>query len=145
MSTVKELFEDAVKHEESILAHYIMFLLHEGKIRPEDDQSSIDSSLAYNDKFQNMLTKNILGFSNIKVYSLKQSKNRFVFIFAENPKEARLLYYRIFKETPLNCVEMSQDEVMSYGNRFMSFREIKREIKESPYYFGYYDRLYAEE
>lgn len=140
MSTVKEMFDDAVRYEESTLAHYIFFQLQEGKVQMDDDQSNIDLSEAYSDKFQNMCKNNFLGFDQIKIYSLKQSRSRFIFIFAKNRKEARELYYQEYEKEPINCMELSPDEIMNFGNRFMTFREIKKEIQVFPCILGYFDK-----
>lgn len=140
MSTIKDLLDDAVRYEESALAHYIFFLLQEGKVQLADDKSTLDLSLCYADKFQDMWKNNVLGFDKTKIYSLKQSKDTFVFIFAENPRDARYLYWREYGQEPINCMELSQDEIISYGNRFMSFRQIKQEMQKFPCILGYFKK-----
>lgn len=143
MTTVKQLFEDAVHYEESLLAHYIFYLLQKGKAKPEDEASEIDFSFSYADEFRNMWEKNLLDIDQTKIYSLKQSKNKFIFIFAENPKEAQELYWRTYAHEPINCMELSPDEIMWYGNRAMTFRDIKKEMKEFPCIIGYYEKPYS--
>lgn len=140
MSTVKEAFDEAIKYEESALSHYILFLLQEGEVTLESDKSAINHDLADSAKFQNMWKSNYLCFDQIKIYSLKQSKQRFIFIFAKNPKEARELYYREYEHEPFNCMELSPDQDMFHGNRFMTFREIKKEMQKFPCIFGEYDK-----
>lgn len=140
MSTIKQLYDDAVRFEGSLLAHYIFFLLQEGKVQLDDDESTLDLSLCYADKFLDMWKNNYLGFDQIKIYSLKQSEKRFIFIFAKNPKDARELYYQQYGREPINCMELSPDEIMHYGNRFMSFREIKKEMQSFPCIMGFYDK-----
>ena len=143
MSTVKELFNDAVKYEESLLAHYIFFLLQEGKIELSNHKDTLKFDLAQSEKFQKMYKSNVLGFDQIKIYSLKQRENYFIFIFSKNPKEARELYWRTYAHEPINCMELSPDEIMWYGNRAMTFRDIKKEMKEFPCILGYYEKPYS--
>ena len=140
MSTVKELFDYAVKGEESLLAHYILFLLQEGEVTLESDKNAIKHDLADSAKFQNMWKSNYLCFDQIKIYSLKQSMKRFIFIFAKSPKEARGLYYQEYEHEPFNCMELSPDQYVFHGNRFMTFREIKKEMQKFPCTLGYFDK-----
>lgn len=140
MSTVKQLFEDAVKYEEPFLAHYIFCLLQEGKVKPDDDESVLDVGLSNEDKFWDMYQKNILGICDIKIFSLKKKDRHFVFIFAKTPEEARKLYIKTYKKQPLNCHELCPDQLMYYGKRFLSFREIKKEMQEFPCILGHYEK-----
>lgn len=137
MSTVKELFDDAVKCENSILAHYIFFLLQEGKLQLDERVSRLDLYAAESYEFLNTWKNNLLGFDNMKIFSLKQSKDIFIFIFAENTRDARYLYWQEYGQEPINCIELTLDELMDYGNRFMTFRDIKKEMRSFPCIMGY--------
>lgn len=140
--TIKQLYEDAIKYEESFLAHYIFYLIRKGKIALNDDVSVLEHHNDYSDEFLQMWQKNQLGFCQIKVYSLKQNDKKFVFIFAENKKEAILHYRLTYSKNPLNCHELSLDNQMVIGHRVMTFRRLKKEFKSFPVVVGEYERTY---
>src|SRR5690606_272939 len=138
--TIKELYEDAIKYEESLLAHYIFFLLQEGEISLESDKNAINYQLANSEEFRELYKSNVLGFDQIKIYSLKQDKNTFAFIYAKSEEEA-IKHYRLkFRKEPLNCHELSMDQEMAVGNRFINFRDWKKEFKQFPVFVGFYEK-----
>ncbi|MEH7122085.1 hypothetical protein V7127_02450 [Bacillus sp. JJ1773] len=143
MSSIRKLYENAIKYEESTLAHYIAHLLQEGKVKLEDDESTIDFKLADHDRVQQMINKNELGFSNVKPFALKYSNNSFVFVYANNQQEAIELFQRTLRTRPKNCHEYSMDFVIEKGNRFISFRDLKKEFTKFPDLIGFYEREIA--
>lgn len=140
MGSIKQLFDDSVKYEESTLAHIIWHLLQEGKVKMEDEVSSLDFSQIDNDKLTNMIENNYLGFKQIKVFSLKESDKRFIFIFAKNQNEAVEHFKKTFKKAPINCHEYDMEMRMSSGNRFFSFRELTKEFQSFPVVAGQFVR-----
>lgn len=140
--TIKELYEDAIKYEESFLAHYIFYLIREGKISFSDDSSVLAHHSDYSDKFLRIWQKNQLGFCQIKVYSLKQEAKKFVFIFAKDRKEAILHYRLTYGKNPLNCHEISLDNEMIVGHRVITFRRLKKEFRTFPVVVGEYEKTY---
>lgn len=140
MTTIRELYEACIKYEESTLAHYILHLLQEGKVSLEDDDSSLDLDQADHQVVAEMIEKNQLGFSFIKVFSLKMYANTFVFIFAKSKEEAIHYYQKTFRKAPLNCYEYPLDYRICRGNDFLSFRDLKKEMTEFPVIAGYFEK-----
>lgn len=137
---VKELYDDCLMTEESILAHYIYHLLQEGKISLDDDISAVDLHQADHEKVADMIEKNVLGIHKIRVFSLKMSAKSFVFIFAKNEQDAIDFYKRKFRRQPLNCIEYPLDFEFVRGKGTVSFLEMRREHEEFPAIAGYYVR-----
>ncbi|KEF40146.1 hypothetical protein M670_00162 [Schinkia azotoformans MEV2011] len=140
MTTVRELYEDSIHYGEKVLAHYILHLLQEGHVSLNDDASLIDFSLVDQKKVTEMIQKNQLGFSDIKVFSLKWDDKTFAFIFAANEEEAKKHFEQQLGSKPLNCFEYPLDFPMSRGNEFLSFRDMKKEYSTFPAIAGFYER-----
>ncbi|MCJ7840533.1 hypothetical protein MUB24_06275 [Lederbergia sp. NSJ-179] len=142
MPTIRELYEDAIRYEESTLAHYILLLLQEGKISTNDDDSVLDQLPINKERLDRMIQSNYLGFSKIKIYSIKYAENTFAFVYAESPEEARSYFFRHTGMQPLNCHELSLDYMMAVGNRFLSFRDWRKEQSKFPCIVGVYKKEY---
>ncbi|TCJ04877.1 hypothetical protein [Cytobacillus praedii] len=140
MSSIKNLYENALKYEHSSLAHYIAHLIREGKISFDDDVAVLDFTQADHSNVSESIKRNELCFSLIKAFSLKYSDMKFTFIFARNQQEAIDYFKKIFKFSPKNCHEYPMDFVIEKGNRFISFRDLKRECAQFPTFIGYYER-----
>lgn len=140
MTTVRELYEESIRYEEKTLAHYILHLLQEGKVSLEDDADTIDFMQADHEKVAQMIRENKLGFSDIKIFSLKYDDKRFAFIFAANEEEAIQFFRQKFKRKPYNCHEYPLDFPMSRGNEFLTFRDMKKEHSHFPALAGFYER-----
>jgi hypothetical protein len=82
----------------------------------------------------------VLGLTKVGIYSLKMSKNDFVFFFAAREKVAIQFYLKTFNQFPLNCHEYSLDYELSRGNSFISFREMRKEFEVIPAIAGYFRR-----
>lgn len=140
MITVRELYEDSIRYEEKTLAHYILHLLQEGKVSLDDDADKIYFLQADHEKVAQMIEQNLLGFSNIKVFSLKYDDKRFAFIFAASEEEAIQFFQQTFKRKPYNCHEYPLDFPMSRGNEFLTFRDMRKEHSHFPALAGFYER-----
>ncbi|WP_335871262.1 hypothetical protein [Bacillus sp. 2205SS5-2] len=140
MSSIRELYESSIEYEHVTLAHCILHLLQEGKVSLEDDESMLDLSLANSEQLDNMIENNLLGFSQVRIFSLKQKKNTFAFIYAKFKGEARKHFRETLKTTPINCHEYPLDFEMVKGNRVVSFREMKKEFDCFPVMVGVYER-----
>ncbi|WP_233253046.1 MULTISPECIES: hypothetical protein [unclassified Geobacillus] len=140
MITVRELYEESIRYEEKTLAHYILHLLQEGKVSLEDDADTIDFTQADHEKVAAMILQNQLGFSDIKIFSLKYDDKRFAFIFAANEEEAIQFFRQKFKRKPYNCHEYPLDFPMSRGQEFLTFRDMKKEHSHFPALAGFYER-----
>ncbi|MBP1917212.1 hypothetical protein J2Z23_004197 [Lederbergia galactosidilyticus] len=142
MPTIRELYEDAIKYEESTLAHYILLLLQEGKISTNDDDSVLERMPIDAEKLDQMIQSNYLGFSKIKIYSIKYAVNTFAFVYAGSPADAKLYFFSRTGKQPLNCHELSLDYMMAVGNRFINFRDWRKEQKQFPCIVGVYKKEY---
>ncbi len=140
MSSIRELYESSIEHEHVSLAHYILHLLQEGIVSLEDDESTLNLSLADTEKVNNMIENNILGFSRIRVFALKRKKGTFVFIYAKDKQEATNHFSKTVRSKPINCHEYPLDFEIVKGNRFVSFREMKKEFDGFPVVVGVYER-----
>lgn len=143
MSSIKELFEDAIRFEMSSFAHYLLHLLQEGKVKFDDDKSVLDFVEADNRKVQKLIGHNHLKFSTIKVFALKHSENLFQFIYANSRDEAINYFKKVLRKHPINCYEYPLYFEIARGNRVVSFRELKKEFSSFPALIGYYEREYA--
>lgn len=138
MGSVEMLYKDAIRYEESVLAHYILCLLQEGKIVLQDDDSIISQVQPDSEKLAKMIETNYLGICPINMYALKMGNGQWAFIFAKSEKEAKQHLRRTTGQTPLKCREISPDQSVCIGNRFLPFREWKKEQREFPCLVGYY-------
>lgn len=139
---IQDLYEDSIKYEESLLAHYILFLLQEGEITLQSDIQELKKVNINYQRFLDFYKKNPLGFRLVKVFSLKHSDKNFIFVFAHNQDEAIRFFRKKYRSSPLNCYEYSLDTQMNVGNRFLSFREMRKEVKEFPTVIGFYQKNY---
>lgn len=138
--SVKDLYMDCFRYEESTLAHYIYHLLAEKKISLEDDFSIKDLEQADHQKVKELIQNNVLGFHKVGIYSLKKNQEDFVFIFAANKQEAIQFYTKTFLQKPLNCHEYSLDCQIDRGNDGISFRDMKMEFESVPAIAGYFTK-----
>jgi len=137
---VKEVYEEAIKLEESPLAHYLFHLLQERKISSNDHISKIDLNQANHQTVEEMIQKNFLHFRKVRIYSLKQNKTDFVFIFARSQEDAIQHYRETYSHSPLNCIETSLDNDFYQGNGRISFRDMKKEFTIFPAIVGSFSR-----
>jgi hypothetical protein len=138
---VKDLYLDAIRFEESSLAHYIHHLLEEGRISLDGNISRIDFDQADHQRVAEMIENNVLGFHKVGIYSLKMNQSDFVFIFSESEHKAIQFYIETFHFAPLNCHEYSLDFELVRGNGVISFREMRKEFMSFPAVAGYFKRV----
>ncbi|WP_144553444.1 hypothetical protein [Bacillus sp. X1(2014)] len=138
--SVKDLYMDCFRYEESTLAHYIYHLLAEKKISLDDDFSIKDLEQADHQKVKELIQNNVLGFHKVGIYSLKMNQKDFVFIFAANKQEAIQFYCKTFNQNPLNCHEYSLDYQIDRGNDGISFRDMRKEFESVPAIAGYFQK-----
>lgn len=136
---VKDLYFDAIRLEESTLAHYIHHLLVEQKISLDDHKSKIDFDQADDQRVSLLIQNNVLGFKKVSIYSLKMDHNEDVYIFAHSEQKAIQFYIETFHQTPLNCQEYPLDYELARGNDVISFRDMRKEIENFPAVAGYFD------
>lgn len=138
MPTIEALYYDAIRYEEHVLAHYILCLIHEGKISLDDEDSVLFEVHPDPEKLTNMIENNPLGFCEFNMYALKVKEGKWVFIYASSPEEAETHLWSTLGSKALSCREIAPDEEVLIDNRILNFREWKKEQKELPCLVGYY-------
>lgn len=137
---VRDLYKESIIYEEISMAHYIYYLLKEKLIQLDDDVSVIQSIDIDYAKVMELIDRNVLGITPIRIFSLKMYKKRFVFIFAKNREEAIRYYWRKFNAEPLNCYEYHLDLELVWGNMTLSFREMRKDFNEFPAVAFFYNK-----
>jgi hypothetical protein len=139
---IRDVYLDSLRYEETSLAYLIHHLLEEKKLTlDDDDMSHIDFNQANLQKVADMVDKNVLGFQKVNIFSLKKSKNEFVFIFASKQQDAIQLYTETYYHLPLNCLEFLLDFQLVRGNEVISFRDVRKEMESFPSIAGCYKKF----
>lgn len=142
MTTVRSLFEDAVHYEDAFLAHYIFCLRQEGKVDWDDSDSILSEVEPDTARFESLLESNMLGICSINIYYLRLNREHFALVYAKSPEEATRFTRQKTGIHPWHCREIAPDHEIYYGNRIISFRDLKKEMNEFPCLVGLYDRSY---
>lgn len=135
---IQNLYQECLQYEESTLAHYIYHLLAEGKLSLTDPTSKLDFNQADHELVAELIQNNILGIHRINIYALKKTNREFVFIFAHSPQEAIQFYEKTFYHKPKNCHEYPLEFEIMRGNKAVSFRELRKEVRRFPCVVGCY-------
>ncbi|WP_442600002.1 hypothetical protein [Neobacillus sp. D3-1R] len=138
---VRDVYLYCFQNEETSLAHCIHHLLAEKKITLDDDMSKVDLHQVNHQKVAEMIQNNVLGFHKVNIYSLKRSKEEFVFIYAFNQQAAIQCYKENFHQSPLNCHEYPLDFELTRGNDVISFREMRKEFERFPAVAGCFRKM----
>lgn len=140
MSTIKELFEEAVQNDYSFTAHFLYYLLREGLVSPNDSHTVLDHVQVDTELVGEWTRQNYLCISVEKVYSLKIADDEFVFVFAKDPQQAVDFIKWTWNIIPRNCHEYSLDFTIVRGNEAVSFRELRKDYLAFPSVIGVYRR-----
>ncbi|MEK3889824.1 hypothetical protein [Bacillus sp. FSL K6-3431] len=143
MPSIKTLFEDAIRYEETFLAHTIFCLSQEGKISWDDNDSVLSKVQPDPARLTEMIEKNFLGICEINMYTVRVTNRKWAFIFAKSSEEAKNHLWKTIRRKPLSCRELSPDQEVWIGNRFLHFREWKKEQSGFPCLVGYYLSLWS--
>ncbi|MHC0038817.1 hypothetical protein [Pseudoneobacillus sp. C159] len=138
---IRELYLDSIHYDESVLAHFIYHLLKEKKIALDDDISKLDLYEADTQLVAKMIDDNILGIHPVRIYSLKMSRETFVFIFARIEQAAIQFFMQKFRQAPLNCQEYPLGVPFTRGNDLISFRDMRKEMRCFPAIAGYFRKM----
>ncbi|MDS9471518.1 hypothetical protein [Sporosarcina pasteurii] len=138
--SVKELLYDAVYYDESFLAHAIYFAVQKGFVHLEDPESKIPYEQLDYTAILKMRDENQLKMCGVKFYIIPMASKKFALYLAERDDEARAEHRRIYGEVARNVLDMSDKmDTSTYceeTKKWQSFRELKREVVEFPYYAG---------
>ena len=140
MTTVQEFFETCIEYEYTGLAHCLLYMLREGRAKPDDRVDQLDFESVDKEKIDQMERKNLLGFNLIKVFSLKIDKDLFVFVFAKTKEEAIEFVRKKLRKKPLNCHEYWLGHELQRGNEVISFRDMRKEHTSFPAIAGFFKR-----
>src|SRR5690606_32083855 len=102
---VRDLFTEAIEHEEKSLVYAILYLMQKGYIRETDDESKIDFSKIDNEAVDRLFQENPLGIRKIRIFCLMKNKKRYEFIYAENEREAVEYFRELFQKEPIKIFE----------------------------------------
>jgi len=134
---VKEVYEYAIEHEEHLIAHYLLYAIQNGVPIDEDIKNLSQYNLDTNEA-RKLAESNVLGFTDIKIFSLKKTEKEYVFIFAEDTESAKKHFFKLYHTKPINCHEYPLDTLMARGNEFITFRDIRKEHDQFPALCGVY-------
>ena len=135
---IREMYDYCIANEERVMGHYILCCLQESRLTLEDDVAQLPHCDAQ--KVQDMVKKNVLGFSTIKIFSLKKNKTTFVFIFASDAQQAIHFFKKVYHHKPLSCHDYPLDYPMARGNAYLTFLEMRKEFIDFPTLVGVYER-----
>ena len=142
--TVMELMQDAIKYEESLLAHAIMLGMRRGKWKGADAESEVDWSLLDMEEVKQARDENLLGLNTIQLYSSPLSNNRHAIIMAETPQDASTAFSRAFKRQPRVIHHLPHGmDVTTYEKDLsdaQTWREIRNEMNAFPAVAGIYHK-----
>ncbi|MCG7335074.1 hypothetical protein MHZ95_07270 [Sporosarcina sp. ACRSM] len=137
---VKELLADAVTYDEPYLAHAIYYAVQKGIVKLEDPASAIPYEQLDYEAIQKMRDDNRLMMCGIKLFIIPMGSKRFALYLAEREDEARAEHHKMYGELARTIRDVS--DKMDAGaycedtQKWQSFREVKRQVLQFPYYVG---------
>lgn len=138
--SVKELLYDAVYYDESYLAHAIYFAVQNGLVKLEDPESAIPYEQLDYPTILQMRDENQLMVCGVKLFIVPMKSKTFALYLAEKEEEVRAEHRRIYGEVALSILDMSNKMDTSVyceeTKKWQSFRELKRQVVQFPYYAG---------
>ena len=140
MPTIKELFDECIQNDYSYTAHILYYLLLEGLVLPDSPHTILDHVEFDVDLVCEWTKQNDLRIQIEKVYSLKISDDKFVFVYAKDAQTATAYIKNNWKIQPLNCHEYLLDNTIMSGKEFISFRDLKKDFLSFPALIGFYER-----
>lgn len=137
---VKELLYDAIAYDEPYLAHAIYYAVQNGIVKLDDPASTIPYEQLDYEVILIMRDENQLMMCGIKLFIIPMPAKRFALYLAEREDEARAEHHRIHGVLPLTIKDVSgKMDMETYcedTKKWQSFRDLKRQAIEFPYYAG---------
>lgn len=140
VQAVKELLYDAINYDEPFLAHAIYDAVEKGLVKLDDPASAIPYEQLDYPAILKMRDENKLLMCRIKLFIVPMASKRFALYLAEKEVEVRREHQRIYGEISPTTWDVSHKMDMSTyceeTKKSQSFRELKRQVMEFPYYVG---------
>lgn len=138
--SVKELLYDAVTYDESYLAHAIYYAVQKGFVKLEDPESAIPYEQLDYIAIMKMRDENQLKVCDVKFFIVPIASKKFALYLAEKEEEVRAEHHRIYRDVAYTVLDMSSKmDTTTYceeTKKWQSFRELKRQVVQFPYYVG---------
>lgn len=137
---VKELLYDAVTYDEPYLAHAIYYAVQKGIVKLEDPASTIPYAQLDYESILKMRDENQLMMCSVKLFVVPMGSKRFALYLAEKEDEARAEHRRMYGVLALTILDasdkMDTETYCEDTKKWQSFRELKQQVLEFPYYAG---------
>ncbi len=138
--SVKELLYDAVKYDESFLAHSIYFAVQQGYVKLEEPASTIPYEQLDYEVIKKMRDENRLAMCNVKLYIIPMASKQFALYLATTKDKAQAEHHRVYGGVVNTIIDVSDKmDTVTYceeTKKWRSFREVKQEVLQFPYYVG---------
>jgi hypothetical protein len=137
---VKELLADAITYDEPYLAHAIYYAVQKGMVRLEDPADAIPYEQLDYEAIRKMRDDNRLMMCGIKLFIVPMDSKRFALYLAEREDQARAKHHKVYGELARTILDVS--DKMDAGaycedtQKWQSFRDVKRQVLQFPYYVG---------
>ncbi len=137
---VKELLYDAVTYDEPYLAHAIYYAVQKGIVKLEDPASSIPYGQLDYEAILKMRDENRLMMCDVRLFIIPMASKRFALYLAGKEDEAREEHHKHYGVLALNIIggsrKMDTETYCEDTKKWQSFRDLKRQVLQFPYYVG---------
>lgn len=137
---VKELLVDAVTYDEPYLAHAIYYAVQKGMVKLEDPASAIPYDQLDYKAILKMRDDNQLMMCDIKLFIVPMGSKQFALYLAEKEGEARVKHHKVYGLLAVTIQDVSEKmDTETYcedTQKWRSFRDLKRQVFQFPYYVG---------
>lgn len=138
--SVRELLYDAVYYDEPFLAHAIYYAVQNGLVKLDDPESAIPYEQLDYTAILKMRDENQLMVCGVKLFIVPMDSKNFGLYLAEREEEARAEHHRIYGKVAATVLDISHKmDASTYceeTNKWQSFRQLKRQVVQFPYYAG---------
>ena len=137
---VKELLYDAVTYDEPFLAHAIYYAVQKGIVELEEPASNTPYEQLDYETILKIRDENKLMMCCVKLFIIPMASKRFALYLAEQEDEARAEHHRVYGELAMTIMDVSDKmDTTTYCEdmkKLQSFRELKGQVLQFPYYAG---------
>lgn len=138
--TIKQELADAIKFDDSLVAHAIYYALQKGLVQLDDPSSSLPIPILDFDIITNWMDTNYLQLCTVKLFTIRVNQNRQALYLAHDENEASAQHFKMYgylaqriveapheMDTSLYCEETGKHRVI---------RDMKRKMVEFPCWLG---------
>lgn len=138
MGSIRDLYADAMIFENPFVAYGIFLLDQKGLIDWEAEEETLTFDPISFDEINAAIKLDVLSLKKVNLYSMKIRSNLFAFMLSNNEKSAVREFIRVNGRDPLVVAEtndyMGRSMYFEDSKKTMSFRELREQTKELPYY-----------